>query len=83
VRIGSVIKRQRHADFLTALRELQRVGGEGARLAICHRSILLNGLAVYRLINALATQAGIGRLIDVRLDDAQLEAISTVRHAYE
>ncbi len=39
--------------------------------------------AVYRLINALAIQTGVGRLIDVRLDHEQLEAISTVRFAYE
>ena len=69
--------------FLAALAQLRQVGGQGVRISTYHRFILLNGLAVYRLINALAIQTGVGRLIDVRLDHEQLEAISTVRFAYE
>ena len=83
LRIGSVLKGQRHTDVLAALAQLRQVGGQGARLAPPDRFILLNGLAVYRLINALAIQTGVGRLIDIRLDHEQLEAISTVRFAHE
>jgi hypothetical protein len=82
LRIGSVLKGQRHADWLAALVQLRAANGQGAHLALPYRSILLNGLAVYRLVNALAIQAIGRRLLELRLDDAQLAAISTVRHLY-
>jgi hypothetical protein len=79
MRIGSVLKEQRHSDLLSALANLQQVAGHGPALPRRQRFLILNGVAVYRLINALAIQAGMGRLIDLRLEPDQLEAISTVR----
>jgi hypothetical protein len=79
MRIGSVIKGQRHSDLPTSPAMLQRVGGDGPVLSRQERLLLLNGVAVYRLVNALAVRAGMGRLMDLRLEADQLEAISTIR----
>jgi hypothetical protein len=79
MRIGSVLKGQRHSDLLSALATLQQVGGRRSALPRQQRFLVLNGVAVYRLINALSIQVGMGRLIDLQLDPDQLEAIRTVR----
>jgi hypothetical protein len=79
MRIGSVIKEQRHSGLLSSLAMLQRAGGHGPTLPRWERLLLLNGLTVYRLINALAIRAGMGRLMDLRLGADELEAISTIR----
>jgi hypothetical protein len=79
MRIGSVIKGQRHSGLPTSPAMLRRIGGHGPRLPRQERLLLLNGLAVYRLVNALSIRAGMGRLMDLRMESDQLEAISTVR----